>query len=233
MLYPYRRTPRFDGGQFLVEKAQICRWVHGRLPPATIGLDRADFVVADPAQLEQAGAEVQMIKRALAQWNAALAAGTVSSAADLYTLFSGDLLNLLHVACHQSFDNDNERIVIGNTPVGPKDFTKFQLTALPFIFMNACRSDTKVPGYNKIGGWANAFLDIGAGAFIGTLWEVRDTTAQLFANTFYAELLQHRSTFGEALNRARTAVKKKAPGDPTWLAYTFYGNSEARFDVSP
>jgi CHAT domain-containing protein len=170
-----------------------------------------------------------VIKEALAKWDAALVAGTISAAAELYKLFREDLLNLLHVACHQSFQNDKERIVIGNTPVGPKDFTKFELTALPFIFMNACRSDCKVPGYNKIGGWANAFLDIGAGAFIGTLWEVRDTTAQLFANTLYAELLQNRSTFGAALESARATVKKKSPGDPTWLAYAFYGDAEARF----
>jgi CHAT domain-containing protein len=93
--------------------------------------------------------------------------------------------------------------------------------------------DSKVPAYNKIDGWANTFLKIGAGAFIGTLWEVRDTTAQLFANTFYAELLENRSTFGVALKRARAFIKEKAPGDPTWLAYAFYGDTEARFGVNP
>jgi hypothetical protein len=233
MLYPFRKKPHFDGGQFLVEKAQICRWRNGSLPPGMIGLDRADFVVADPAQLKQAGEEVLLIKQALAQWNAALAAGTISAANELHQLFRQDLLNLLHVACHQSFESDNERIKIANTIIGPTEFNNYQLTALPFIFMNACRSDSKVPAYNKIGGWANTFLGIGAGAFIGTLWEVRDTTAQLFANTLYDELLQHRSTFGDALKRARAAVKQKAPGDPTWLAYTFYGDTEARFGVGP
>ena len=229
MLYPYRKKPPFDGGLFLVEKVQIRRWVHGSLPPGTIGLNRADFVVADPSQLQQAAGEVMLIKQALAQWNAELSPSTISAADEFYMLFSEDLLNLLHVACHQSFESDSERIVLKNTPVGPDDFGNFQLTALPFIFMNACRSDSKVPSYNKIGGWANAFLDIGAGAFIGTLWEVRDTTAQIFANTLYAELLQNRTTFGTALKSARAAAKEKAPGDPTWLAYTFYGDTEARF----
>jgi CHAT domain-containing protein len=232
MLYPFRQTPHFDPGQFLIEKVQIRRWVNGRLPPKTIGLGRADFVVANPAQLQQAGAEVQLIKQALTHWNTALSADTISVAADLFNLFRRDLLNLLHVACHQSFENDDGRFKVGTAPIGPTDFIKFRLSAMPFIFMNACRSDRQVPRYNKIGGWANAFLDIGAGAFIGTLWEVRDTTAQLFANTLYTELLQNRSTFGLALQRARAVVKQQAPGDPTWLAYTFYGDTEARLGVN-
>ena len=231
MLYPYRREPRFDRNSFFVEKAQVCRWIYGRLAPCSIAVERADFVVADPAQLQQARDEVGAFTQALSIWNAALEPKSVDSATDFYDLFDQKQLSLLHVACHQSLDGNNERIILGNTPVGPKDLYNAQPGALHFIFLNACRSDQKVPSYNQIGGWATAFLKIGVGAFVGTLWEVRDQTAQLFAQTFYNELLIKRGTVGHALAHARATVKKNAPGDPTWLAYSFYGNTEARFET--
>jgi CHAT domain-containing protein len=136
----------------------------------------------------------------------------------------------LHFACHQSFDGNNERILLRNFPVAPKDFINYRLVtdAAAFIFMNACRSDRKIPGYTKMVGWANSFLEIGAGAFIGALWEVRDNTAEIFAEALYQELFEYDKPFGEALKCARSRVKEKAPGDPTWLAYSFYGDADAR-----
>lgn len=125
--------------------------------------------------------------------------------------------------------------MVHNTPVSPTDFADAELLAdaAAFIFLNACRSDRKVPGYTKMGGWANRFLDAGAGAFIGTLWEVRDETAKIFAEKLYEELFLSNKPFGEALSCARAAVRKEAPGDPTWLAYSFYGDSDARVKKIP
>src|SRR5262249_52469969 len=120
-------------------------------------------------------------------------------------------------------------ILVKSKPVSPKDFIgcKKVADAAAFIFMNACHSDAKPPGYTSIRGWANCFLRAGAGAFIGTLWEVRDGTAQKFAEALYAQLLANKS-FGEALRQARNAVRESAPGDPTWLAYSFYGDSDTK-----
>jgi DNA-binding beta-propeller fold protein YncE len=232
MLYPYRKEPHFDCDQFLIELVEVCRWVHGSEPPTTIPVRRADFVVAVQAELDKADAEITKVIDLLKIWNAALQGKRIEDANELFQLFKQKIVSLLHFACHQSFDQDIERIMVNNDPVTPQDFVDAQLLAdaAPFIFMNACRSDRKVPGYTKMGGWANSFLSAGAGAFIGTLWEVRDETAKLFAETLYQELfhLEQQQTFGEALRRARLAVQKEAPGDPTWLAYSFYGNSDAR-----
>jgi hypothetical protein len=230
MLYPFRKEPPFDCGQFLVEQVEICHWVLGSLPPTAIPVRRADFVLADPAKLEKADAEVKKITDLLKQWNEALQDKRIAAAGELLELFKHSMVSLLHFACHQSFDDDVARIIVKNTPLGPQDFVGFPTVADPsaFIFMNACRSDKKILGYTKMSGWANSFLGAGAGAFLGTLWEVRDVTAKVFAETLYQELLLEEKPFGEALKRARIAVQKEAPGDPTWLAYTFYGDIDAR-----
>ena len=96
----------------------------------------------------------------------------------------------------------------------------------PLVFMNACRTDAKDAAYTTIGGWANCFLGMGVGAFIGTLWEVRDASASEFATQFYAHLLAGK-TIAEALKCARDALRDKSPSDPTWLAYSFYGDGGA------
>jgi CHAT domain-containing protein len=230
MLHPFRDEPRFDAEQFLIEQVEICRWVHGRRAPTSIPVRRADFLIADQVELARASAEVANVSDLLKKWNEALEDSKIEAAKELYDLFKQALVSLLHIACHQSFDGKIERIMVRNTPVAPKDFRSYRLLAdaAAFIFMNACRSDRKVPGYTKMDGWANSFLRAGAGAFIGTLWEVRDETAKIFAEALYQALFLDDKPIGEALACARMAVKEKAPGDPTWLAYSFYGDTDAR-----
>jgi CHAT domain-containing protein len=57
------------------------------------------------------------------------------------------------------------------------------------------------------------------------LWEVRDSSASQFAEEFY-QALSWGNSLGDAMKYARTAIQNE-PGDPTWLAYTLYGNPTA------
>lgn len=52
-----------------------------------------------------------------------------------------------------------------------------------------------------------------------------DGAAREFAEEFYGQL-RAGLTLGEAVNRARRVASSQA-GDPSWLAYTVYGNSRA------
>ena len=78
-------------------------------------------------------------------------------------------------------------------------------------------------------GWARQFMGAGAGAFIGSLWAVRSSSAKTFAETFYRATVRDRMPLGAASLRARQAISGD-PGDPTWLAYTVYGNPSASID---
>jgi CHAT domain-containing protein len=233
MLYPHVAKPLFDRG-FLVNQVDLSRWRFGSLPPSAIAVRRADFVVpTEKEDLESAQPEVKQVSKLLKTWNKAIKASPINEANDLLDLLEQALVSLLHFACHNAFDSANGRILVNNSPVNPGDYLSLQdrlKEMSPFVFMNACRTDGTAPEYIRIGkkeGWAQCFLDMGFGAFIGTLWEVRDKSAAEFASAVYAELVQNKS-FGDALRTARETLRKKFPGDPTWLAYSFYGAPGAR-----
>ena len=230
MLYPIAKDGSGDKG-FLVEQVEIARWVLGKDLPPSILLNRADFVTPATGELERAELEVGDLALLLQSWNATLQRNRIEEAIQVYELFENKSVSLLHFACHNGFDEDGGRIYINGVPVRARDFKGYYLEkAGGLIFMNACRTDGKSPEYTRIGGWANSFLNTGGvGAFIGTLWEVRDETAQRFSNVFYSELVNDKP-FGDALKKARDTVKSEAPGDPTWLAYSFYGNASARVE---
>jgi hypothetical protein len=94
----------------------------------------------------------------------------------------------------------------------------------PLVFLNSCygaRGGLTIVG---TGGWARRCLDAGAGAFIGAYWSVSDEAAFGFARAFYHEVREGKS-LGAAVRAARAAIR--APDDPTWLAYTVFGDPSA------
>ena len=79
-------------------------------------------------------------------------------------------------------------------------------------------------------GWAEQFMAAGAGAFIGTMWAVRSESAAVFAETFYGALADG-SRLGQACQRARQEISGD-PVDPTWLAYSVFGDPAAQAVVA-
>ena len=93
----------------------------------------------------------------------------------------------------------------------------------PLVFLNACYGGRAGYGLTGLGGLPASFLRVGAGAFIGPLWQVSDVGAALFARVFYATFLAG-GTLGEAALEARMALRRANPDDPTWLAYLVLGH---------
>jgi hypothetical protein len=92
------------------------------------------------------------------------------------------------------------------------------------VFLNTCSSGQAGLSLTSIGGWAPHFLAAGAGAFVGTLWPVRDSRATIFAREFYRKFVAG-APLSQAMQAARAAVA--SPEDPSWLAYAAYANGEA------
>ena len=67
----------------------------------------------------------------------------------------------------------------------------------PLVFINACQVGRAGMALTGIGGWANRFVEAGAGAFIGAYWSVYDEAAYAFATEVYTRLLK-----GDAVGRA-------------------------------
>jgi hypothetical protein len=231
LLYPLDRG--HDAG-FLVQQFPATRAVFGRRLPRKLSLWPARFVL--PADsLPEAEDEIDAMRQLL---DPAQSPGSVISAlTPLQELIRGADFGLLHFACHNRFDPaDGSSIMLGDLRFTPEQLAKAangQILArsAPTVFINACRSAGASPSYHQLDGWVSKFLKAGAGAFIGSLWAVSDGAAREFAQELYRQL-QAGSVLGEAVMQARRVAAAQLD-DPTWLAYTVYGDPRATVSQRP
>jgi hypothetical protein len=94
----------------------------------------------------------------------------------------------------------------------------------PLVVLNACQTGRSGELFTTAGGFAKAFLDAGASAFVSCLWSVAEEPARVFVETLYDELLK-----GAPMSRASAAARAAArdADDPTWLAYVVYARPDA------
>jgi hypothetical protein len=229
LLYPYQLQPRHEFG-FLGERCMVSRWHHGPAAPETLRREIAVCVLPWQAPATAEG-EISLI-------NALLNGGPpVRTLPELLDVLKNKSFDVLHFASHNNtetnyWDASYVPMPASATEPIPQRFQQSFLGPIyegrfrqPLIFMNACRSDAQVPQITRLSGWADKFLTAGAGAFIGSQWEIRDTSASTFAETFYKETITLGRPLGQAFQNARQAIQNDQ--DPTWLAYSFYGNPDA------
>ena len=225
LLYPM--DPGHDAG-FLVEQFPVTRAIFGWRPSRTLNLRPARLVLPE-GSLPEAMDEIDAIRRLLDPEQPS--SDVISALTPLQDLIAKGNFGLLHFACHNTYDPARGSSIMLDdvqftlTQMATAVINKVLARHAPTIFMNACRSAGLSPSYNQLDGWAREFLKAGAGAFIGTLWAVSDVAAGEFAWEFYSQL-QAGSSFGTAVTRARQAAAGQ-PDDPTWLAYTAYGDPRA------
>jgi hypothetical protein len=231
LLYPM--DPGHDAG-FLVEQFPVTRAIFRWRPARKLGLWPARFVLPERS-LPEARAEVAAMQRLLDRGHAR--SQVISALTPLQELIASGDFGLLHFACHNTYSPaEGSSITLDNVNFTPTLLTtavinKVLAGSAPTVFMNACRSAGLSATYNRLDGWASKFLEAGAGAFIGSLWAVSDGAACEFAEEFYGQF-RAGLTLGEAVNRARRVASSQA-GDPSWLAYTVYGNSRATVGGQP
>jgi hypothetical protein len=97
-------------------------------------------------------------------------------------------------------------------------------TRSPLVFFNACDTGHEMAWRQAPCGWAREFINLGAAAFLGTLWEVKDSQAWHFAKEFYCRLF-HGMPIGRAVRLTREALKKAVA--IAWLLYTVFADPRA------
>jgi len=223
---------------FLVERFPVARWLKGLEGPVTeLNPWPAAFVLPEGSP-SAASAEIDAVKGIL-QHGRTSALPLAEDLTSLLAVLQAREFGALHFASHNTFAPDaadTSSIMFGNQPFVPSFLEEYRgdknqdippafRQRSPLIFMNACRTDGQAALFTQLYGWAQKFLSAGAGAFIGSSWEVVDSSARTFAEAFY-QRLEGGAMAGEALLGARNAIRE-ATGDPTWLAYTFYGDPKA------
>ena len=220
LLYPFAPGGR-DAG-FLVDQFPVARRRYGPRPPSRLELGVADLVLSRDGSLTAAPAEIAALDGLLR--DRGLAARHIDDLPSLLQAFRRGDVGLLHFSCHNAFARGTpnaSRILLGDQPFEPVFLEQHAgRFAAPLVFLNACRTDGQAPLYTTVEGWASSFLRAGAGAFIGSLWEVSDASASIYAQAFYQAALGGH-TLGESARRARETIRDN-PGDPTWLAYALY-----------
>ena len=226
LLYP--RDANLDAG-FLADQFPVVRRAYAERRVLTIPMDSAGYVVP-PGSPTNALDECTSIQTLLGARVANR--GVVSSLAAVSGMIAATP-GMIHLACHNRFsETDGSTIVFDDGPWQPTDLTEAGVArtlagAGPLVFLNACRSAGEVGWFSQMNGWAQAFVKAGAGAFVGSLWAVRSSSARAFAETFYRQFVDEAQPLGTASLEARKAIADD-DGDPTWLAYTIYGNPAAK-----
>jgi hypothetical protein len=231
LLYPL--DAGHDAG-FLVEQFPVTRAIFGWRPARTLRLRPTRFVLPE-GSLREAGQEIDAMRQLLDPGQPL--SEVISALTALTDLIGNGNFGLLHFACHNTYDPaDGSSIKLGKVQFTPTLLTravirKVLMHSAPIVFMNACRSAGFAATYNRLDGWATKFLEAGAAAFIGSLWAVSDGAAREFAEEFYSQL-QAGAPLGHAVMQARQAAASQ-PDDPTWLAYTVYGDPRAKVSKQP
>lgn len=227
LLYPL--AAGHDEG-FLVEQFPVMRRVYGQQRSRGLLIAGTRYVMPARSPVN-AQAEIASVRRVLGEDGEP--AETIADLEDLLRFIESGSCGSLHFACHNTFRSDagGSAITMSGGPFVPmllnKAVTRRALAGQdPLIFINACSSAGAVPEYTRMMGWAQQFMAAGAGAFVGTLWAVSSTAAQTFAETFYTALAAGNS-LGEASRHAR-AETSRDHDDPTWLAYSVYGDPAAQ-----
>ncbi|MGA4728520.1 CHAT domain-containing protein [Micromonospora taraxaci] len=207
---------------FLVEQVPVVRRTYGQHRTAKIGLRNPRFVVP-PKAPTGAYEEVTTIRAILG----AADSEPITRADELLALINSGELGATHFACHNTFSSDGSFIDLDGGRFKPALLAEASIRKVltetgPLVFINACRSAGVAPTYTRMLGWAQQFMSSGAGAFVGTLWAVRSDSSARFATAFY-ESLAGGATLGAAALTARVG-QQDDPLDPTWLAYTVYGD---------
>jgi hypothetical protein len=221
---------------FLCEQFRLSRWLAGRGIP--------DVVSVRAAQLVAPGSNLEYVKRERDYFTAELPRDikpgpVLESRGEVLAALEAAGTHVFHFACHGDFvyDNPDESVLMlrdreefaPSQVIGPvrAGVTKSK----PLIFLNACHSGQVGFALTGLGGWAERFVNAGASAFIGTLWEVNDKLAAEFAVNFYQRLWQGE-TLGNAFHAARLHIRDQDPANPTWLAYTLYADPNGRAEVT-
>ncbi len=215
-----------EEGPFLCERYVIARWDLEETFKQPLSLKEMALIVPQDSGLNNAQAEGDLIlglaspERKVTSIRAEPADVQAAMASGRYSAF--------HFTGHGAMNGanpDRSEIKLERGKVfRPEDLSgrvRNLRAGRPIVFLNACQIGAGAMGLTGLGGWAQRFVESGAGAFLGAYWSVEDDTALAFAEVFYRELINGKP-IGEAVLAARLSIRDA--GDPTWLAYTLFAD---------
>ncbi len=148
-------------------------------------------------------------------------------------MFAESDVQVLHFSGHGEIDPTNpdlNKILLDNS----EKFvalnlagTKLCAEAQPFVYMNACSVGNVGVAVGRAGGFASNFVENGCSGVIAPFWPINDYRSMQFAIAFYGKL-----KLGRAVGEALQELREENQQDPTFHAYTYFGDPWARLALS-
>lgn len=141
---------------------------------------------------------------------------------------------VIHIAAHGHYEDDGAG---GGVVLDDGYLNTLHLDGLDaapgLVFLNCCLlgaqdrdpAEAVRRGRTVSLNLAKHLVQMGCRAVVACGWEVSDTPAKVWANTFYQEMLEGH-TFAEALLRARRKTFEEHQSNNTWAAYQAYGDPD-------
>jgi hypothetical protein len=216
--------------------ASVGRWVHRQQlsPEQSVPL-RDGYVIApvyrDARELKFSAEEVRLVCTAFAGRRIEPATYEQIEA----EFASGDA-SLLHLVCHggdggpggQTIDLDPDETLSDFELRGMDGLKQAVAARRPLVFINACQVGRLTPALVGTGGFASAFITLGARCVIAPIWSVRDAVAAAVARAFYGEVQRRPDRpFADVLRDIRRRAYDDSEPEDSWAAYCFYGDPYA------
>ncbi len=219
--------PEPDSGCFLAEAFALARWLPGRREILELPFQDIGLLVASGSQLPNALSERAVV---LGLANRDRRVHEISpeplEVVDEIARGGHDAWHFIGHSSARAKNADRWPLELGGgARLRPDDLRSLDTGGgAPFVFLNSCTSGRRGFTLTGFGGWSERFLALGAGAFLGPQWSVRDRSSSRFAELFY-ERFRRGIPIAEAVRQARVAL---APTDRgTRLSYALYAHPEA------
>ena len=133
--------------------------------------------------------------------------------------------DVVHLACHAEFRNDNpmfSALHLHDGPLTVESVESFKLQQ-GIVVLSACETGLAELGSgDEMVGLVRAFLVAGASRVVASLWPVDDEVTADFMARFYGALCGGNTPAG-ALRLAQTEVMRHSPHPFYWAAFTLHG----------
>jgi len=243
LLWPYGAGWQ-DAGP-LCTTMRLSRWLRsdeqgngGDGPPAVMRLSRMATLIPTDSALKYANTEAEFLRNFEAQHHVSSAGVVPPVKASVMSALEAGGYDWLHATAHGDATEsgtaplwlENSEALTPDEIVGPSVEDHIRARRPGFV-LNAC--DLGQAGWCLTGmsGWANQLLKVGAGMFLAPLWQVSDSVAVTFVQTFYEELAKNERV-ADAMRTARLRTRD-VRGDPSWMAYVLYAHPNARVVFGP
>jgi hypothetical protein len=232
---PRQTTPRF------LAQGGLVRWQLGSFPPKEMRVRSGRARSLCPAYLDPRFALTEPVHEQEFLEQRFGASKVTATPAGVRDLLRSGRFDLLHFSGHGAADPDNvmnarvllrgrkrggdvEPQYLGSTTVSENAAWAKKGDPGPLVVLNACQTGQAGELLTTVGGFAKAFLDAGASAFVSCLWSVHEQPSRVFVEKLYEELLAGEQ-MSVAATRAREVARKA--GDASWLAFVVYARPDA------